>query len=88
MTHSTYFIYGYRASDMVKDHSDSRRGNPLPPLHGLIFLFSSKVFFIITIPDRISYTAVFVTPVVEYWLERENVQRVDHKGSIQQDITP
>ena len=25
MTHSTHFIYGYMASDMVKDHSDSER---------------------------------------------------------------
>ena len=40
-THSTHFIYGYMASDMVKDHSDSKRGNPLL-LHGLIFPFSSK----------------------------------------------
>ena len=30
--HSTHFIYGY----MVSDHSDSDRGNPLPPLHGLL----------------------------------------------------
>ena len=22
---------------MVKDHSDSETGNPLPPLHGLLF---------------------------------------------------
>ena len=35
-THSTHFIYSYMASDMVKDHSDSERGNPLPP-HGLLF---------------------------------------------------
>ena len=37
-THSTHFIYGYMASDiiMVKDHSDSERGNLLPP-HGLLF---------------------------------------------------
>ena len=34
-THSTHFIYGYMASDMVKDHSDFERGNPLPP-HGLL----------------------------------------------------
>ena len=29
-THSTHFIYGYMASDiiMVKDHSDSERGKP------------------------------------------------------------
>ena len=29
--HSTHFIYGYMASDMVKDHSDSEKGNLLPP---------------------------------------------------------
>ena len=46
-THSTHFIYGYMASDiyMVKDHSDSERGNPLPP-HGLLFRISSKGSFI------------------------------------------
>ena len=43
-THSTHFIYGYKASDMVKDHSDSERGNPLPP-HGLLFSINSKVGF-------------------------------------------
>ena len=26
---------------MVKDHSDSERGNPLPPLYGLLFPISS-----------------------------------------------
>ena len=36
MTHSTHFIYGYMASDMVKDHSDSEKGNPLLP-HRLFF---------------------------------------------------
>ena len=41
-THSTHFIYGYMASDMVKDHSDSERGNPLPP-HGLLFLISREL---------------------------------------------
>ena len=40
-THSTHFIYSY----MVKDHSDSERGNPLPP-HRLLFLISSKGSFI------------------------------------------
>ena len=69
-THSTHFIYGYLASDiyMVKDHSDSERGNPVPP-HGLLFLISSKGSFICIIPiDRI--TQPNVTPVVEHWLER------------------
>ena len=34
---------------MVKDHSYSERGNPLPP-HGQLFLISSKGSFIIKIP--------------------------------------
>ena len=37
-THSTYFIYGYMASD-------SERGNPLPP-HELLLSISSKGSFI------------------------------------------
>ena len=50
-THSTHFIYGYMVSGhMIKDHSDSERGNPLPP-HGLRFLISSKGSFICTIPQ-------------------------------------
>ena len=52
---------------MVKDHSDSKRGNPLPP-HGLLFSIDSKGSFICTI--------AFVTPVVEHWLEREIAQWV------------
>ena len=51
-TYSTHLIYGYMASDiMVKDHSDSERGNPLPP-HGLLFPISSKGSFVcIIIPQ-------------------------------------
>ena len=37
-THSTHFIYGY----MVKEHSDSETGNPLPP-HGLLFVLAARV---------------------------------------------
>ena len=40
-THSTHFILRlYDVGHMVKDHSDSKRGNPLPP-HGLLFLINS-----------------------------------------------
>ena len=61
---------------MVKDHSDSERGNPLPP-HGLLFSINSKGSFICTIPtDRIAHTTAFVTPVVEHRLEREIAQWV------------
>ena len=39
-----YFRLGlYGVGHMVNDHSDSERGNPLPP-HGLLFPISSKVF--------------------------------------------
>ena len=41
MTHKTHFIYGYMASDMVKDHSDSEKGNPLLP-HRQLFPINSK----------------------------------------------
>ena len=35
---------------MVKDHSDSERGNPMPP-HRLLFPINSKGSFICTIPQ-------------------------------------
>ena len=84
-THSTHFIYGY----MVKDHSDSERGNPLPQ-HELLFPISSKGSFICIIPThRITHTTAFVTPVVEHWLEREVAQwvhlmkdRSDNDGTV------
>ena len=40
----------YGIGYMVKDYSDSERGNPLAP-HGLLFLISSKGSFICTIPQ-------------------------------------
>ena len=42
------WLYGFRY--MVKDHSDSERGNQLL-LHGLLFIISSKGYFICTIPQ-------------------------------------
>ena len=36
---------------MVKDHSDSEKGNPLPP-HGLLLSINSKGSFICTIQHR------------------------------------
>ena len=44
--YSTHFIYGY----IVKDHSDSEKGNPLLS-NGLFFLINSKGSFICTIPQ-------------------------------------
>ena len=72
---STFYLRLYGVRHMVKDHSDSERGNPLPP-HGLLFPISSKGSFICTIPHRIAHTTAFVTPVVEHCLVREIAQCV------------
>ena len=75
-THSTHFylrLYGVR--HMVKDHTDSEKGNPLPP-HRLLLSINSKGSFICTIPQTGLHIPLFVTPVVEHWLEREIAQWV------------
>ena len=40
----TFYLLLYGVRHMVKDHSDSERGNPLPA-HGLLFSINSKRFF-------------------------------------------
>ena len=66
-TLNTFYLWLYDVGHMVKDHSDSERGNLLRP-HMLLFPISSKGSFICTIPQRIAHTNAFVTPVVEHWL--------------------
>ena len=74
-TLNTFYLRLYGIRHMVKDHSDSEKGNLLPP-HRLLLSINSKGSFICTIPDRITHTTAFVTPVVEHWLEREIAQWV------------
>ena len=69
---NTFYLQLFGIGQMVKDHSDSERGNPLLPLHGLLFPISSKIFLMCTIPDRITHTMAFIIPVVEHWLEWES----------------
>ena len=69
-TLNTFYLRLYGVRHMVKDHSDSQKGNLLPP-HGLLFSINSKGSFICTIPDMIAHTTAFVTPVMKHWLERE-----------------
>ena len=47
---NTFYLRLYGVTHMVKDHSDSVRGNLMPP-HGLLFLISSKGSFICIIPQ-------------------------------------
>ena len=82
---NTFYLELYGVGHMVKDHSDSKEENLLPP-HGLLFSISSKDCFICIIQYRITHTTAFVTPVVEYWLEREIAQWVHHEGSIRRLI--
>ena len=70
---NTFYLWLYGVRHIVKNHSDCKRGNPLPP-HGLLLPISSMGSFICT--DRIAHTTAFVKPVVERWLEREIAQWV------------
>ena len=47
---NTFYLQLYGVRHMVKDHSDSEKGNPLPP-HRLLFLINNKGSFICTIPQ-------------------------------------
>ena len=47
---NTFYLWLYGVTHMVTDHSDSERGNPLPP-HGLLFPISSNGSFICIMPQ-------------------------------------
>ena len=47
---NTFYLRLYGVGHMVKDHSDSERGKPLPS-HGLPFPINSKGSFICIIPQ-------------------------------------
>ena len=49
-TLNTFYLRLYGVGHMVKDHSDSERGDLLPP-QGLLFPINSKGSFICTIPQ-------------------------------------
>ena len=48
---NTFYLRLYGVRHMVKDHSDSEKGNPLLPPHGLLLSINSKGSFICTIPQ-------------------------------------
>ena len=47
---NTFYLRLYGVRHMVKDHSDSKKENPLPP-HRLLLSINSKGSFICTIPQ-------------------------------------
>ena len=62
---------------MVKNHSESERGNPLPPQRLLILIKQQGFFYMHHPTDRITHTADFVRPVIEHWLEQKIAQCSD-----------
>ena len=49
---NTFYLRLYGVRHMVKDHSDSEKGNLLPP-HRLLLSINSKGSFICTIPQTV-----------------------------------
>ena len=48
------------------DHPDNERGDPLPPLYGLLFQITSKESFVCAILQTGQYIPLPVTPVAEH----------------------
>ena len=76
---NTFHLRLYSVRHMVKDHSDSERGNPLLP-HS--YSFQQGFFYIHHPTDRIAHTTAFVTPVVEHWLDREIASYISEYCSV------
>ena len=82
----TLYLRLYSVRRMLKDHSDNQRGNPLPPLHGLLFLISSKG----------SYIDICTTPQTGYHIQRPQLiqscstgwNKKQLKDSTMRDYTP
>ena len=70
-THSTHFIYGYMASDIWLRTILIVRKKPAAATWSTLSDLQQGFFYMHHPTDRIAHTTVFVTPVVEHWLERE-----------------
>ena len=79
-------LYGVR--HMVKDHSDSEKGNPLPPRR-LLFPINSKGSFICTIHRQDStYHGLCYTSRGALAGTRNSSMGPPHEGPIRRPITP
>ena len=86
---NTFYLRLYGVRHMVKDHSDSEKGNPLLP-HRLLFLIDSKGSFICTIPHRITHTThgLCYTSRGSLAGTRNSSVGSPHEGSIRRPIAP
>ena len=68
---NTFYLRLYGVGHMVKDRSDSERGNLQAAItQATLFDWQQGIFYINHPTDRISHTTTCVTPVEEYWLEQ------------------
>ena len=83
---NTFYLRLYGIRHMVKDHSDSEKGNPLPP-HRLLFTITNKGYFICTIPqtgqDR-TYHSICYTSRGTLAGRKNSSMGSPHEGSIRQ----
>ena len=83
---NTFYLWLYGVTHMVKDHSDSERGNLLPP-HGLLFPINSKGSFICTIPQT-GYHGLCYTSRGALAGTRNSSMGSPHEESIRRPIAP
>ena len=69
-TLNTFYLRLYGVSHIVKDHSDSDRGNPLPHI-GYSFRLAARVLLYASSHRQDNTYHSFVTPVVEHWLNEK-----------------
>ena len=70
-THSTHFIYGYMASDILLRTILIVRKETCCRHMGYSFRLTARFVYMHHPTDRTTHITAFVTPVVEHWLERE-----------------
>ena len=88
--HSTHFIYGYMASDigLVKDHSDSERGNPLPPMDYSFRLTARVLLYAPSHRQDNTYHGLCLTSRGALAGTRNSSMGPLHEGSIRRPIAP
>ena len=85
---NTFYLQLYGVEHMVKDHSDSERGNPLPS-HRLLFPISSKGYFICPSHRQDStYHGLCYASRGALAGTRNSSMGPPHEGSIRRSIAP
>ena len=85
---NTFYLRLYGLGHMIKDHSDSERGNLLMP-HGLLFLINSKV--LLHAPSHrqdSTYHGLYYTSRRAMAGMRNSSMGPPHEGSIRRPIAP